>query len=81
MGHLLPHHNAKIQYLNFAENDSNVSEKVEVFFSNYRPVNGVQVPFTQASFADGRPRSTLILTSIAFNTGLPDSQFVAPGGN
>lgn len=72
---------SKIQYQNFAENDSNVSEKVEVFFSDYRLVSGVLVPFTQSSYADGRLRSTLTLTSFAFNTGLSDSEFAIPGGN
>ncbi len=72
---------SKIQYLNFAENDSNVSEKVEVFFTDYRPVNGVQVPFKQASYADGRLRSTLTFTGVSFNTGLSTTQFAVPRGN
>jgi len=72
---------SKIRYQNFAERDSNVSEKVEVFFSDYRLVNGVQVPFKQASYADGSLRSTLTFTSVSFNTGLSASEFAVPGGN
>jgi len=72
---------SKIQYQNFAEKDSNVSEKVEVFFSDYRSVSGVLIPFKQASYADGRPRSTLIFNSMSFNNGLLDTEFAVPGGN
>jgi hypothetical protein len=72
---------SKIQYQNFAENDSNVSEKIEIFFTSYQAVNGVLVPFAQASYADGRPRSTLTFTSVAFNTALSDTEFAVPGGN
>jgi len=72
---------SKIQYQNFAENDSNVSEKVEIVFTDYRPVSGVLVPFKQASYADGNLRSTLTFTSVAFNAGLSDSEFAVPGGN
>lgn len=71
----------KIEYQNFAESDSNVSEKIELFFTDYRSISGVLVPFTQTSYADGRLRTTLTLSSVAFNTSLPDSQFVVPGGN
>jgi hypothetical protein len=72
---------SKIQYQNFAENDSNVSEKIEIYFTNYRLVNGVQVPFTQTSYADGRLQSALTLSSVTFNTGLTDTDFSIPGGN
>jgi hypothetical protein len=72
---------SKIQYQNFAENDSNISEKVEIFLTDYRPVSGVLVPFTQSYYADGRLLSTVTLTSVTFNTGLSDSEFAVPGGN
>jgi hypothetical protein len=72
---------SKIEYKNFADNDSNFSEKIEVFYTDYRPVSGVLVPFTQTTYADGRLQSTLTLTSVAFNAGLPDSEFTVPGGN
>jgi hypothetical protein len=72
---------SKIEYQNFAQNDSNVSEKVEVFFSDYRPVSGVLVPFAQSAYADGRLQSKLTLTSVTFNAGLADSEFTVPGGN
>jgi hypothetical protein len=72
---------SKIQYQNFAERDSNVSEKVEIFFSDYRVVSGIQFPFKQASYADGRLRSTVTFSSVAFNTGLSDAEFAVPGDN
>lgn len=72
---------SKIQYQNFAEGDSNVSEKVEVFFSDYRSVSGIQFPFKQASYADGHLRSTLTFSTVTFNTGLTDAEFAVPGDN
>ena len=44
----------KIQYQNFAEDNTNLSEKVEILFSGYRAVNGVFVPFQQSTYSDGQ---------------------------
>lgn len=41
---------SKIQYQNVAENNTNLSEKVEIFFSKYQAVNGVLVPFQQSTY-------------------------------
>ena len=71
----------KIEYRNFAYNDSNSSEKVELIFDDYRLVNGVQVPFVQTLYADGHLGSKLTLTGVLFNAGLTDSEFAVPGGN
>ena len=72
---------SKMQYQNFADDNSDVSERVEVLFSVYRAVTGVLVPFTQTTYADGQLRSKVTFTNVAFNVGLADSEFAIPGGN
>jgi hypothetical protein len=72
---------SKIEYQEFADDYTNVSVKIEVFFTDYRAISGVLVPFTQSTYAGGQLQSTFTLTSIAFNTGLSDSEFAIPGGN
>ena len=66
---------AKVEYDHYAENDSNAKQKVETFFSDYRNVNGVLVPFRQITHTDGRLESELVLSSVAFNVGISDSEF------
>jgi hypothetical protein len=68
----------KIDYDNYAENDSNARQKIEIFFSDYRTVNGIWVPFRQTTYAEGVPESDLSLSSIQFNVRLSDSEFVLP---
>jgi hypothetical protein len=72
---------SKIQYQNAAENNTNLTEKVEIFFSKYQVVSGVAVPFQQSTYSDGSLLSTIIFTSVAFNVGLASSDFNLPGGN
>jgi len=72
---------SKVQYQNFAENNTNLSDKVEVFFSNYQQVSGVSVPFQQSTYSDGQLLSTITLTSIAFNVGLTSTDFNLPTVN
>ena len=43
----------KTEFKNFAENDSNSSQKVEITYTDYRLVNGVLVPFLQTTYTDG----------------------------
>lgn len=70
----------KIQYPNFAENNTNLSDKVEILFSKYQMVSGVSVPFQQSTYSDGQLLSTITFTSVAFNVGLPASDFSLPVG-
>jgi hypothetical protein len=68
----------KLDYQNCAENDPNACQKVETVFSDYRTVQGVLVPFLQSTSTDGKPYSQLVLSSVSFNVGLPDSLFALP---
>lgn len=72
---------SKVQYQNFAENNTNVSKKIEIVFSDYRPVSGVLVPFQQSTYSNGRLLSTITFTSAALNVGLTFSDFDLPAGN
>lgn len=48
---------------------------MEVDFSNYQPLNGVQVPTLIQKFSQGALLVSLTVTGAAFNTGLPLSDF------
>jgi hypothetical protein len=57
-----------------------MTAKIEMYFSNYQNVNGIAVPFKRSLYVDGKLATDLTLTSIAFNTGLVDSDFVPACG-
>jgi outer membrane lipoprotein-sorting protein len=68
----------KTEETQFAENDTGAQQKVETLFADYRPVNGILVPFRQSMYADGQLEAELILDSVSFNVGLSDSEFQIP---
>lgn len=68
----------QMNYTRFAENDSNAKTAIEVRFSNYQAANGVQVPFTQVTMADGKLESTLQLSSADCQTPIDSSEFTLP---
>ncbi len=68
----------KIQFTNYAENDPTNTQKVEIYFGNYQTVNGMSVPLMQTINVNGVLDSTIVLTAISFNVGLPDSDFTLP---
>jgi|SRR5579859_4957496 len=72
---------SKVQYQKVAENNTNLSEKVEIFFSNYRAVSGVFVPFQYSTYSDGRLLTTVAFSSVSFNTGLAATDFNLPVAN
>lgn len=51
------------------------SIRMEIFFSNYTNVNGVQYPFQINKSFNGTPWQTITIQSVLFNTGLTSSQF------
>lgn len=55
---------------------------ISVVYSNYQAVSGVRYPFTIQEFVTETLWATTTIQSVAFNTGLTDSNFpVAMGGN
>jgi hypothetical protein len=72
---------SKMEYTNFTEEDGGSGAKVEIFYSDYRQVSGVAIPFRQDTYINGQLRSLLILDSVTFNSGLADSDFALPEAN
>jgi zinc protease len=52
--------------------------QAEETFSDYRPVDGIQVPFTAEVSIDGRPVLTRTLTEVKFNTAVDPKLFSRP---
>ncbi len=57
------------------DDDSAQNFPVEVDFSAYRAVNGIQVPFRIRRYVSGNLGFDFTVTSAQFNSGLPDSLF------
>jgi hypothetical protein len=51
---------------------------VEIHFSNYKAVSGVQVPFHIQKFLQGTPLLDLSVTAVQINSGLTDGNFALP---
>jgi hypothetical protein len=54
------------------------SVRAEEVFSDYRAVDGVQVPFKAELLHDGRPILSRTLTSVIFNSPIDDKLFARP---
>ena len=46
-----------------------------LYFSDYRPINGVLVPFSISEYVGGQKTWSVQLTDVKFNTGLTDADF------
>lgn len=60
------------------DNDANLDLLVEIKFSDYRPVNGVMVPFRVQKYVNGGLVQDFFIDSAAVNTRPPDSEFSVP---
>ena len=69
-----------MEITNFAEEEPTSGVPEKTVFSDYHLVGGVMVPFHQTGYMNGRLQFDLTLTSIAFNVGVPDSDFILPAG-
>jgi hypothetical protein len=67
-----------IKYNSYAENDPSSKQDVQMYFSQYRNINGILVPFHFATYVDGTLESDVVLKSIVFNVGLSESDFTLP---
>jgi len=65
----------KISYLHFSEIDWRVGWPMEIYYSDYRTVAGMLIPFNQRTVFNGKPHLILNLTRVALNQGQPDSDF------
>ena len=57
------------------DNNANANLAIEIDFSNYRSMGGVQVPTLIQKSSQGSVLVALTITGAAFNTGLPLSDF------
>jgi hypothetical protein len=57
------------------DDDATTNIAVEVDFSNYQQVSGILVPFHVTKLWQGNPLLDFTVTSVAVNSGLPDSLF------
>jgi hypothetical protein len=57
------------------DDDASTNIAVEVDFSNYQQVNGIQVPFHVTKLWQGNPLLDFTVTNAVVNSGLPDSLF------
>ena len=55
--------------------DASTDIPSEIRFANYQPVNGVLVPFRIQRMLSGGVVTDITVTSVTFNTGLPNSIF------
>jgi hypothetical protein len=65
----------KISFPYVAENDWRQSVPMEIFYDEYKTVNGIAVPFHVRTVFNGQPAGELQVTSVAINQGTPDSIF------
>jgi hypothetical protein len=65
----------KIAYKRQAGGGAVPSIPVEISFSNYTNVNGVQYPFQINKSFNGTPWQTITIQNVSFNTGLTATQF------
>jgi hypothetical protein len=49
--------------------------KVETYFSDYRNVNGLLVPYRVTRYVEGQLYSDFVLTNVALNVGVSDADF------
>jgi len=68
----------KTQSTPFYEGDTKNTFTEEVYFTDYRSVNGLMLPFHQTVFTDGKLDSDITFTSVTLNVGLLDSEFAIP---
>ena len=67
----------KARWLMHPDDDYGKSIPVEVFFSDYRQINGVNVPFKIQRYYNGTLQLDITISGAQFNTGLTDSDFTA----
>lgn len=65
----------KLSYIRRAARGAEPGILVEVFYSDYRTVNGVLYPFAVKKSLNGTPWATITLTSVNENVGLTDADF------
>jgi hypothetical protein len=66
---------AKIEYIHVSETDWRLGTPTEIFYDDYRAVNGMLIPFHQRTVINKTFTTDLNITSVQFNAGLADTEF------
>ncbi|HEY2468935.1 MAG TPA: hypothetical protein VGI45_14005 [Terracidiphilus sp.] len=66
----------RMQLLHYSENVGGTAKKMEIRFSDYRPVQGIQVPFHQQTYVDGALLINLQLSAVDLNAATTDGDFI-----
>jgi hypothetical protein len=67
---------AKIEYKDVSNRGVQLRQVDE--FDQWHMIQGVNTPMRQDGFSNGRKRSQLFITSILYNTNIPDSTYTKP---
>jgi hypothetical protein len=65
----------KVYYIHLSETDWRRGVPMEIYYGDYRNVDGVLVPFHQRKVFNGTTISEIRITSVRFNVGLADTDF------
>jgi hypothetical protein len=68
----------QLSYMRISNTNPTASRQVTRTFSDYRQINGLNVPFHQEEFAGGQMLLSLQFDTVSFNTGIPSSDFALP---
>src|SRR5262249_42709821 len=68
---------ARVRYTEYADDEPGSGLPVELVFSDYRPVNGLAIPYRREKWIEGRLASSVALDAVTFNTGLSDADFAS----
>lgn len=64
-----------VRFMTHPSDDASKDFAVEIRFSKYQSMNGVLVPFHVQKFLNGGLVLDLVISSAAFNSGIPDTDF------
>jgi len=65
----------KASQSNYNENNPSESQRLDTYFSDYRNVGAIMVPFHQEVFADDKPFLNMVFDSVSFGIAVQDSDF------
>jgi len=68
----------KLSFTAFGDDDHMTRSRTDIVYSDYRPVQGIAVPFKQQRYVEGVLREEIQFDTVEFNVSIPDSDFALP---
>lgn len=65
----------KLSFIHVSQNDWRRGARVDVLYRDYKPFGELKVPTRQARMFNGQMAWELLIDSVAYNVGLPASDF------